>query len=62
MNIFYTETFTRKLDFRSLFMSATSEKCMQINVSSQNFSVKRNFFTTMIEKQEILLESSKHIL
>ena len=62
MNIFYTETLTRKLDFRSLFMSATSEKCMQINVSSQNFSVNVIFFTRMIEKQEIFLEFSKHIV
>ena len=45
MNNFYTETLTRKLDFRSLFVSETSEKYMQINASSENFSVKHNFFT-----------------
>ena len=49
MNIFYTETLTRKLDFRSLFMSATSEKCMQINVSSQNFSVEYIYFLRSVE-------------
>ena len=54
MVIFYTEILPRKVVLWCFFLCETSEKNPQINFSSQNLSIERNFFNRDEKESKIL--------